>query len=210
MGFTSGTSLWPREWYDGVRMIAGKSPVLHAREHLRSELTYNSAIRNDGVSGVELAEIRASLCGDLENTEVAGIVNKLNFAQCIFLLSVCRLEVFRVQCALGMDQNRLTNKNRFTKKRVLDNRALVHLLSEDRGDDKLNAERENIGTGFLSILSYLEDVKIQKDKDDMWKCIVAVGDKVFKVFLDLLEKMVGYSFCLWFGRSSLKCFLLSL
>lgn len=98
MGFTSGTSLWPREWYFGVKEIAFKSPLLKSREHLRSELHFNSAIRNEAVSGVELQEIRNQIINDLSpSSEVISIINKLTFAQCIYLLSVCRLETFRVQ-----------------------------------------------------------------------------------------------------------------
>ncbi|RWS14888.1 phosphatidylinositol 4 kinase-like protein [Dinothrombium tinctorium] len=98
MGFTSGTSLWPRDWYEGVKEIAAKSPLLKSREHLRSELQYNSAIRNDTVSGVELQEIRNQILNELDHpSEITPIVNKLSFAQCTYLLSVCRLETFRVQ-----------------------------------------------------------------------------------------------------------------
>lgn len=98
MGFTSGTQLWPDDWYLGVKEIAGKSPLLKSSEHLRSELHFNSAIRNEAVSGVELQEIRNQILSDLEyNNEVSAIINKLTFAQCTYLLSICRLEVFRVE-----------------------------------------------------------------------------------------------------------------
>lgn len=98
MGFTSNTSLWPQDWYIGVKEIAAKSPLLKSSSHLRSDLHLNSAIRNDAVSGLELQEIRNQILGDLEyNSEVSAIINKLTFAQCIYLLSICRLEVFRVQ-----------------------------------------------------------------------------------------------------------------
>lgn len=149
MGFTSGTSLWPREWYEGVKEIAAKSPLLKAREHLRSELQYNSAIRNEAVSGSELQEIRNQILSDIDNpSDVAPIINKLSFAQCTFLLSVCRLETFRVQSYV------------------------------------------NGSCPLLSIFQYLEDSIIQKDKDDMWKCILSVSDKVFKVFLDVISNKV--------------------
>ena len=98
LGFTSLTSLWPREWYLGVKEIASKSPLLKSREHLRSELHFNSAIRNEAVSGVELQEIRNHINNDLDHpSDVTPIINKLSFAQCTYLLSVCRLETFRVQ-----------------------------------------------------------------------------------------------------------------
>ena len=102
MGFTSGTSLWPREWYYGVKEIAFKSPLLKSHEHLRSELHFNSAIRNEAVSGVELQEIRNQIINDLSpSSEVISIINKLTFAQCTYLLSVCRLETFRVQTSIN-------------------------------------------------------------------------------------------------------------
>ena len=98
MGFSAGTQIWPENWFQGVKEIAAKSPLLKSREHLRSELHFNSAIRNEAVSGFELQEIRNQIINDLEsNNEVTAIINKLTFAQCTYLLSICRLEVFRVE-----------------------------------------------------------------------------------------------------------------
>lgn len=104
MGFTSESGLWPREWYDGVREIAAKSPLLVSREHLRSVLQYNSAIRNDTVSLGELQELKNQILKLLKtdhSQDVSALINKLNFSQCTYLLSVLRLETLRVQNVQG-------------------------------------------------------------------------------------------------------------
>lgn len=102
MGFTANNSLWPVEWFHHVRSIAAKSPLINKSQHLKSELLYNTAIRNEAVSMPELTEIRNQVLKDLDanssnNSEAFTIVNKMGFSQCTFLLSVCRLEVFRIQ-----------------------------------------------------------------------------------------------------------------
>lgn len=98
MGFTSDTSLWPKEWLACVKEIASKSPLLKSREHLRSELQYNTAIRNDSATMDELVEVRNQILSDLEHpADIVSIVNRLNFAQCTYLMSVYRMEAFRVE-----------------------------------------------------------------------------------------------------------------
>lgn len=97
MGFTNDSSLWPKEWLSCVKEIASKSPLLKSREHLRSELQYNTAIRNDSASMEELIEVRNQTLYDLDNPpDIVPIVNRLNFSQCTYLMSVYRMEAFRV------------------------------------------------------------------------------------------------------------------
>ncbi|KAK3731385.1 hypothetical protein QZH41_020342 [Actinostola sp. cb2023] len=98
MGFgVEGSTLWPNEWYRGACTIAAKSPLLLGAEHLRSRLMYNSALRNDAVAPAEMNEVRSRVLETLGNTpEIVTIVNKLNFGQCTYLLSVYRLETLRV------------------------------------------------------------------------------------------------------------------
>lgn len=44
--------VWPGDWYEGVCLISTKSPLLISREHLRSALLYNAAIKEDHVAAV--------------------------------------------------------------------------------------------------------------------------------------------------------------
>lgn len=98
MGFTSDTSLWPKEWLACVKEIATKSPLLKSRDHLRSELQYNTAIRNDSATMDELFEVRNQILNDLDHpADIISIVNRMNFAQCTYLMSVYRMEAFRVE-----------------------------------------------------------------------------------------------------------------
>ncbi|XP_014673497.1 PREDICTED: phosphatidylinositol 4-kinase alpha-like isoform X2 [Priapulus caudatus] len=99
MGFAMEDSgLWPKELFDGVCEIATKSPLLISKEHLRSELLYNSALRNDSITPADLHEWRSRILNHLDHpAEIVPVVKYLNFAQCVYVLSVYKLETLRVK-----------------------------------------------------------------------------------------------------------------
>ncbi|KAK3083088.1 hypothetical protein FSP39_013642 [Pinctada imbricata] len=90
--------IWPHEWFQGVCEIATKSPLLISGEHLRSDLLYTVALRNDTVGPAELNDLRTNISSLLENPpDVYSLIMKLSFAQCTYLLSVYKLETLRLQ-----------------------------------------------------------------------------------------------------------------
>ncbi|XP_067946657.1 phosphatidylinositol 4-kinase alpha-like [Watersipora subatra] len=97
MGFAKEDGLWPSEWYNGVCLIATRSPMLISREHLRSELLYTTAIKEDDVASTEVVELRLNIIHQLGHPQdVAPFVNRMNFNQCLYLLAVYKLETLRV------------------------------------------------------------------------------------------------------------------
>ncbi|KAI6188459.1 1-phosphatidylinositol 4-kinase [Aphelenchoides besseyi] len=102
LGFNSSyAGLWPEDWYYSVCQIAVKSPTLTATENLKSEMIENAAIKNDTLPSGELQEIRNAVCHELrQSVDVVPLVNRMDFSQCIYLLSVCRTEKMRATYSL--------------------------------------------------------------------------------------------------------------
>ncbi|XP_046360282.2 phosphatidylinositol 4-kinase alpha-like isoform X1 [Haliotis rufescens] len=98
MGFTEEESgFWPQDWYEAVCEISTKSPLLIARDHLRKELKYSAALRNDTVGQADVNGFRMKICTVLDNPpEVVPIINRLSFAQLTYLMSVYKLETLRI------------------------------------------------------------------------------------------------------------------
>ncbi|XP_076062775.1 phosphatidylinositol 4-kinase III alpha isoform X2 [Oratosquilla oratoria] len=108
MGFTQQESgLWPADWHHCVCDVAVKSPLLLSRTQHRSEmkeLKYTYAVRDSSVSVSELAELRQQILNILDHAQdIVQVVNKLSFSQCIFVLSVYRLEALRVKSSPETD-----------------------------------------------------------------------------------------------------------
>ena len=50
LGFgVESSSFWPAQWYESVKAISAKSPILLGAGHLR-ELLYGLALKNDEIS----------------------------------------------------------------------------------------------------------------------------------------------------------------
>ena len=87
-------------WFEHVREISIKSPLLVSQSSNRSELKemqYTSAIRDDSISAIDLQDLRNQLVAIIgQKPEVVQFISKLTFIQCAFLLTVYWLESLRV------------------------------------------------------------------------------------------------------------------
>jgi len=102
MGFTSEEhGLWPKDWYDGVKEIAVKSPKLTFNSSQRSDIRligFTSAIAQDGVSINELHELKSQLLTQLEPPpNIAQLLSRYQFPILVYLKSVYWLELLRIQ-----------------------------------------------------------------------------------------------------------------
>ncbi|UYV78926.1 PI4KA [Cordylochernes scorpioides] len=171
MGFTSESGLWPQDWYEGVKEIAIKSPLLVSREHLRSELQYNTAIRSETVTLVSfllsLWRVFGSLpctAGDPGTSEPAsepagappGCDSDHQQAQ------LCPVHLPVVSLPSGDHE--------------------VIALSDDGRVNNVCGE-----TPYKCMMIYLEDGTIRKDKIGMWQCLLTVADRVFAIYLDVMS-----------------------
>eukprot|EP00794_Sanderia_malayensis_P007730 gene7730-8569_t len=148
------STIWPPEWYEGTCQVASKTPAILIASHLRSELQYNMALKNDHIAPSELAGIRQSLLDSLgKSQELYPIINKLDFAQSAYLLCVYHLETLRVTADTKLMQ-------------------IFFLYLEDRAvqKSKLDIWRcirhigENVFNAFLDIMSKKECSR-EKDRE---------------------------------------------
>ncbi|KAI7904652.1 uncharacterized protein BX663DRAFT_431102 [Cokeromyces recurvatus] len=89
-------SIWIREWYNSMLVIAKKTPVLvieSATNYLESDLEYNSVLRGADASDREVGSMSQKLSSLLPS--LAYDIKNFSFAQIIFALSVYYIETMR-------------------------------------------------------------------------------------------------------------------
>ncbi|CAO3637256.1 unnamed protein product [Cunninghamella echinulata] len=88
-------SMWTREWYESLQIIAKKTPVLvieSATNYLESDLEYNSVLRA-GTADVDIVAMRQKLITALPS--LSYDVKSYSYAQIVFALSVYHIEMMR-------------------------------------------------------------------------------------------------------------------
>ncbi|KAI9473756.1 MAG: hypothetical protein EXX96DRAFT_596776 [Benjaminiella poitrasii] len=89
-------SIWVREWYSSMLLIAKKTPVLvieSATNYLESDLEYNSVLRGANTSDRNIGSMRQKLSTFLPS--LSYDTKNFSFAQVIFALSVYHIETMR-------------------------------------------------------------------------------------------------------------------
>ncbi|BHF57761.1 Phosphatidylinositol 4-kinase alpha [Sparganum proliferum] len=101
----------PKEWFLSVCEIAAKSPTLLAREPLRSELNFSSALDSKTMSQTDFQYLRDQLCSLLAPTSKSATLDRptanniklMSVSQCAYLMSVFRLECLRIEYSNEME-----------------------------------------------------------------------------------------------------------
>ncbi len=101
-GFTKEEeSVWPQDWYDGVKEISVKSPKLTFLSGERSELrqlAMTQPILQAGIKPSEVQELKAQLLAMLDHPQsMTKLVAAYNFPIVMYLMSVYSLELLRLQ-----------------------------------------------------------------------------------------------------------------
>lgn len=196
-------NIWPTEWYRSVALIATKSPVLLSKEHLKSELHHNSALKNEQVLPAELNEIRTILMNILDHPEATQIIKNLTFAQCSYLQSVFKLETLRVY--------NLSNAAAFQQ--------IFHYLEDT------TIQKDKAGIWFCifcmakkSFNTYLEVVsKLPKtlerdlDLENMVQFLLVKFNHIYKRLRPLADHLLSklmdkFSYLLW-SEKTLRCLM---
>ncbi|CAI8048545.1 Phosphatidylinositol 4-kinase alpha [Geodia barretti] len=101
MGFSESAGVFPAGWYRSVQAVARKSPLLlsmGAGQFLDKELELNRPLRIESIGQGDVQEARQSLLDGLDRSlELDRLVVRLSFSQCLYLISIHRLETLRLE-----------------------------------------------------------------------------------------------------------------
>ncbi|VDL89608.1 unnamed protein product [Schistocephalus solidus] len=167
----------PKEWFLGVCEIAAKSPTLLAREPLRSELNFSSALDSKTMSQV--------------NTDLTTRNNPLVSAMEMLCSLSTDFQYLRDQlCSLLAPTSKSAALDRPTANNIklMSVSQCAYLMSVLRLEC-LRIEYSDEMEAFHKIFQYLEDYTIRTDKSEMWTCIMQVAVQVFQRYLQRISSM---------------------